>query len=79
MGGDLNALIFDGENYDYWKIRMTTIFKSYDLWKMVQYGYELPEMKIDALEEDLTEKQVATLRKNRMNDARVLGIIQGVV
>ncbi|KAM2280970.1 hypothetical protein ACFX1S_041627 [Malus domestica] len=58
---------------------MTTIFKSYDLWEMVQHGYELLEMEIDALEEDLTKKQIATLRENRMNDARVLGIIEGVV
>ncbi|KAM1079184.1 hypothetical protein ACFX2B_013776 [Malus domestica] len=78
-GGDLKAPIFDGENYDYWRIRMTTIFKSYDLWEMVQYGYDLPEMEIDALEEDLTEKQIATLKENRMNDARALGIIQGAV
>ncbi|XP_070662305.1 uncharacterized protein [Malus domestica] len=58
---------------------MTTIFKSYDLWDLVQYGYELPKTKIDALEKDLTEKQAATLKRNRMNDARALGIIQGVV
>ncbi|KAM0955117.1 hypothetical protein ACFX2A_024040 [Malus domestica] len=58
---------------------MTTIFKSYDLWEMVQHGYELPEMEIDVLEEDLTEKQIATLKENRMNDARALGIIQGAV
>ncbi|KAM1395176.1 hypothetical protein ACFX2F_031133 [Malus domestica] len=46
---------------------------------MVQHGYELPEMEIDALEEDLTEKQITTLKENRMNDARVLGIIQGAI
>ncbi|CAN6688476.1 unnamed protein product [Malus baccata var. baccata] len=44
---------------------------------MVQHGYELLEMEIDALEEDLTEKQITILKENRMNDARALGIIQG--
>ncbi|CAN6690854.1 unnamed protein product [Malus baccata var. baccata] len=76
---ELKAPIFDGENYDFWRIRMTTIFKSYDLWDMVQHGYELPEMEIDALEEDLTETQLKTLKQNRMEDARALGIIQGAV
>ncbi|XP_050111879.1 uncharacterized protein LOC126590470 [Malus sylvestris] len=36
-------------------------------------------MKIDALEEDLTETQLKTLKQNRMEDARALGIIQGAV
>ena len=76
---ELKAPVFDGENYDFWRIRMTTIFKSYDLWDMVQNGYELPEMEVDALEEDLTETQIKTLKQNRMEDARALGIIQGAV
>ncbi|KAB2600103.1 hypothetical protein D8674_010374 [Pyrus ussuriensis x Pyrus communis] len=76
---ELKALVFDGENYDFWRIRMTTIFKSYDLWDMVQYGNELPEMEVDALEEDLTETQLKRLKQYRMEDARALGIIQGVV
>ncbi|CAN6726057.1 unnamed protein product [Malus baccata var. baccata] len=76
---ELKAPVFDGENYDFWRIRMTTIFKSYDLWDLVQHGYELPEMEIDALEEDLTETQLKTLKQNQMEDARALGIIQGAV
>ncbi|KAM1265738.1 hypothetical protein ACFX2J_035386 [Malus domestica] len=71
---ELKALVFDGENYDFWRIRMTTIFKSCDPWDMVQYGYELPEMEVDALEEDLTETQLKTLKQNRMEDVRALGI-----
>ncbi|KAM0969390.1 hypothetical protein COP2_018032 [Malus domestica] len=78
-GGELKAPVFDEENYDYWRIRMTTIFKSYDLWEMVQNGYELPEIEVDALEEDLTKKQIATLKENMMNDAKALGIIQGAI
>ncbi|CAN6688423.1 unnamed protein product [Malus baccata var. baccata] len=75
----LKAPVFDWEYYVFWRIRMTTIFKSYDLWDMVQHGYELPEMEIDALDEDLIETQLKTLKQNRMEDARALRIIQGVV
>ncbi|CAN6720140.1 unnamed protein product [Malus baccata var. baccata] len=76
---ELKARIFDRENYDFWGRRMTTIFKSYDLWDMVQHGYELPKMEVNALEEDLTEAQLKTLKQNQMEDARALGIIQGTV
>ncbi|KAM1445266.1 hypothetical protein ACFX2I_041321 [Malus domestica] len=76
---ELKALVFDEKNYDFWRIIMTTIFKSYDIWNMVQYGYELPEMEIDALEKDLTETQLQTLNQNRIEDFRALGIIQGAV
>ena len=55
---ELKAPVFDEENYDFWRIRMTTFFKSYYLWDMVQNGYELPEMEVDALEEDFTETQL---------------------
>lgn len=48
---ELRAHIFNGENYDFWMIRMTTIFKSQDHWKMVQEGYEIPESD-DELEDD---------------------------
>ena len=51
----LKAPVFDGENYDFWRIRMTTIFKSYDIWDMVQYRYKLLEMEVDALEKNLTK------------------------
>ena len=59
---ELKAPVLDRENYDFWRIRMTTIFKSYDMWDMVQHGYELPEMEVDALDDDLTEAQLKTLK-----------------
>ncbi|KAM2603228.1 hypothetical protein FF1_041260 [Malus domestica] len=36
-------------------------------------------MEVDALEEDLTETQLKTLKQNRIEDVTALGIIQGVV
>ncbi|XP_050147395.1 uncharacterized protein LOC126622692 [Malus sylvestris] len=76
---ELKAPVFDGENYDFWRIRMTTIFKSYDIWDMVQHEYELPEIEVNALEEDLIKAQLKTLKQNWMEVARALGIIQGVI
>nr|XP_028960766.1 cucumisin-like [Malus domestica] len=55
------------------------IYESYDLLDMVQHEYELPEMEVDALEDDLTETQLKTLKWNRMEDAIALRIIQGAV
>ncbi|CAN6586525.1 unnamed protein product [Malus baccata var. baccata] len=74
--GELKAPVFDEDNYDFWRIRMTTIFKSYDLRAMVQHGYELHKMEVDVLEEDLTKTQLKTLKQNWMEDAKALGIIQ---
>lgn len=72
------APMIDGENYGFWTIRMTTIFNSYDLWDIVQYSYELPEVEVDATVKDFTTTQKAALQENGMNDATTLGIIQGL-
>ncbi|CAL2226908.1 unnamed protein product [Prunus armeniaca] len=37
-GGDLQAPIFNGDNYEFWKIQMRTIFKSHGLWDLVEKG-----------------------------------------
>lgn len=31
--------IFDGENYEFWNVKMKTLFLSMDLWDMVENGY----------------------------------------
>ncbi|KAM1496365.1 hypothetical protein ACFXTO_030979 [Malus domestica] len=73
-GGELRAPIFNGENFDFWQIKMKTIFRSYELWNMVESGYRAP-----AKEEELTEAERKLLRENVVKDARALGIIQGAV
>ena len=33
---------FNGENYDYWSIKMKTFFCSQDLWDIVEEGFTIP-------------------------------------
>ena len=35
---------FDGNNYDYWKVRIKAFLKSIDkrVWNFVEYGWEKP-------------------------------------
>ncbi|KAB2632110.1 hypothetical protein D8674_028357 [Pyrus ussuriensis x Pyrus communis] len=73
-GGELRAPIFNGENFDFWQIKMKTIFRSYELWNMVESGY-----RALAKEEELTEAERKLLRENVVKDAKALGIIQGAV
>ncbi|CAL8167828.1 unnamed protein product [Prunus armeniaca] len=73
-GGELRAPIFNGENFDFWQIKMKTIFRSHGLWEMVHNGYKIP-----VKEEALTETKRKLLREYAVKDARALGIIQGAV
>ncbi|CAL2253622.1 unnamed protein product [Prunus armeniaca] len=53
---------------------MKTIFRSHELWEMVENGYKIP-----VKEEALTEAKKKLLREYAVKDARALGIIQGAV
>ncbi|KAM1352391.1 hypothetical protein ACFX2H_031994 [Malus domestica] len=75
-GADLRAPIFNGENFDFWQIKMKTIFRSHDLWDMVETGYNPPMQKED---EELTATELKQLKENMIKDAKALGIIQGSV
>ncbi|CAN6685650.1 unnamed protein product [Malus baccata var. baccata] len=74
-GGELKAPVFNGDNFDFWLIKMKTIFRSHELWDLVESGYETPARK----EEELTETEKKLMRENVIKDARALGIIQGAV
>ncbi|XP_021800331.1 uncharacterized protein LOC110744651 [Prunus avium] len=74
--GELRAPIFNGSNYDFWRIKMCTIFKSHKLWDMVEKGYDQPVKKEG---EDLTAAQKLALEENIAKDAKALGLIQGAV
>jgi hypothetical protein len=63
--------IFSSENYNFWFIKMKTLFVSIDLWEMVESGYEIPEST-----STLTEAQKKELKENKSNDARALEMIQ---
>ncbi|CAN6704528.1 unnamed protein product [Malus baccata var. baccata] len=75
-GADLRAPIFNGENFDFWQIKMKTIFIAHDLWDMVETGYNPPVKKED---EELTVAELKQLKENMIKDAKALGIIQGSV
>lgn len=55
--------IFKGEHYEYWSIKMITLFISQDLWELVEKGYQNPY-------ED------TRLRENRKMDSKALFFIQ---
>ncbi|CAN6684260.1 unnamed protein product [Malus baccata var. baccata] len=74
-GADLRAPVFNGENFDFWHIKMKTIFRSHDLWDMVEKGYS-PSTK---REEELTATELKHLKENIVNDAKALRIIQEAV
>ncbi|CAL9023435.1 unnamed protein product [Prunus brigantina] len=76
--GELRAPIFNGSNYDFWRIKMCTIFKSHKLWDMVENGYEEPDVKKEE-GETLTVAQKLALEENVAKDAKALGLIQGAV
>ena len=58
--------IFKGEGYVFWSIKMKTLFKSQDLWELVENGYP------DRDDED-------KLRENRKRDSKALFFIQQAV
>ncbi|KAB2633881.1 retrovirus-related Pol polyprotein from transposon TNT 1-94 [Pyrus ussuriensis x Pyrus communis] len=80
---EVRTPIFSGENYEFWRIKMVTIFKSYGLWNLVEKGISVSDSKkkeaktdedtdVDA---DDDEKMAAIF----MKDAKALGIIQNAV
>ncbi|KAI5352997.1 hypothetical protein L3X38_005889 [Prunus dulcis] len=85
-GGELRAPIFNGENYEFWSIRMKTIFKSHGIWELVERGIEGSYSK-GADESDTKQKEKEessgsgkmAIAEILMKDAKALGLIQGAV
>ncbi|CAL2238426.1 unnamed protein product [Prunus armeniaca] len=44
-GGEVRAPIFNGDNYEFWSIKMRTIFSSHGLWDLVEKGLEWSNSK----------------------------------
>ena len=63
--------IFNGENYDFWIIKMETMFISRELWTFVEDGFTRP-----AEGEEQTIAQIAELRSKIKKDAKALSILQ---
>ena len=60
--------LFEGENYDFWCVRMRTLFISLDLWDLLEEGFEEPESI-----EDLSQAQEKILKEKQQRDASALG------
>ncbi|CAL9006850.1 unnamed protein product [Prunus brigantina] len=78
---ELRTPIFNGENYEFWSIRMKTILKSHGLWDLVEKGFSISDSKKKESEnisdEEVTEK--SAMAGILMKDARALGLIQSAV
>ena len=59
---------FDGNNYDYWKVRMKAFLKSIDerVWNSIEYGWEKPITPVS--EWQTSQKETATFSSKVMND-----------
>ncbi|CAN6706412.1 unnamed protein product [Malus baccata var. baccata] len=51
-GSDLQAPIFNGDNYEFWKIQMRTFFKSHGIWDLVEKGLEIPKSNGKKVEDE---------------------------
>lgn len=71
LNSSQNVPVFIGLNYQFWRIKMRTLFMSYDLWELVENGFE---DLADA--ERLTAAQRTELREKRKKDAKALSLIQ---
>ncbi|CAL9023657.1 unnamed protein product [Prunus brigantina] len=74
---ELRTPVFNGENYEFWSIRMKTILKSHGLWDLVENGFNDSDMKKEKEEAVDTEKSMVA--QILMKDARALGLIQSAV
>ncbi|XP_026459769.1 uncharacterized protein LOC113360476 [Papaver somniferum] len=63
--------IFHGENYDFWAIKMKTLFMSQEVWEIVQDGYDEIE---DTSTLDQTQKDL--LKESRRKNAKAYMYIQ---
>ncbi|XP_054796523.1 uncharacterized protein LOC129301919 isoform X2 [Prosopis cineraria] len=66
LAQSLVPMLKKGANYDFWSLKMKTMFKSRELWDMVEKGF------ID----NQTEEPDQPLRENRKKDAKALFLIQ---
>ncbi|CAL2234947.1 unnamed protein product [Prunus armeniaca] len=79
---ELRTPVFNGENYEFWSIRMKTILKSHGLWDLVENGFDASDPKKKKGKEEgskAAEEEKSTSTEILMKDARALGLIQGAV
>ncbi|KAM1032295.1 hypothetical protein ACFX2I_035891 [Malus domestica] len=77
---EVRTPVFFGENYEFWRIKMATIFKSLGLWNLVEKGITTPDSKkkkeAEGSSDDAVDEEMTVMS---MKDAKALGIIQNAV
>lgn len=63
--------VFDGEDYDYWKIKIKTVLRAEGLWNIVEKGFTEPED-----ETNLPEQELKKIETSRRQDAKALSKLQ---
>ena len=60
-------ILFDGNNYAYWKVRKKAFLKSIDerVWNSVKYGWEKPTIPVS--EWETSQKEAAAFNSKVMN------------
>ncbi|KAI5328290.1 hypothetical protein L3X38_027687 [Prunus dulcis] len=79
---ELRTPVFNGENYEFWSIRMKTILKSHGLRDLVENGFDASDPTKEKGKEEgskAAEEEKSTSAEILMKDARALGLIQGAV
>ncbi|CAL8991864.1 unnamed protein product [Prunus brigantina] len=66
---EVRTLIFSSENYEFWRIKMITIFKLFRLWNLVENGITILDSKKkkkaeEILEDEDDEKMAAIFMKD---------------
>jgi transposase InsO family protein len=68
----LSVPVFNGDNYEFWKIKMTTVFKSQGLWDLVDTGF--PNPNPNAEETNKRDAKALMLIQQGLDDAIFLKI-----
>src|ERR1044072_1880897 len=71
QSSSLPVTIFNGENYDFWRVKMETFFSSQDLWDIVEEGFTAP-----ADTSTLNATQEKELKKNKQKNSKALFTLQ---
>ncbi|KAI5342392.1 hypothetical protein L3X38_010267 [Prunus dulcis] len=70
---ELRTPVFNGENYEFWSIRLKTILKSYGLWDLVENGFDASDPTKEKGKEEgskAAEEEKSVTAKTLMKDAR---------
>ena len=59
-------LVFDGDNYQMWEVRMETYLVALDLWKAVEEDYEVPPLPAN-----LTIAQIKAQKEKKTRKSKV--------